>query len=352
MASKEYFIIEKEFLGDSRLFPFNLYIFNPIIKKFALFLYGNSPLTLEKKEILMFILQRGGALAISRRQKRTFLNHMELKEEDIPTLKNEKENELNTHNGDGIRENIKISKLNSESEDSKKEVFTLSSEIEKCLSEDNYMSLISLAREEIILFPQTISHTVSLATYLAKNVLVSDNLNNRICAVSYFIAKNADIKSTSALGDLVCAALFHHLGHTQLDHTYVVSNQIELNENDRKSYRKHAGLTQHILKKCKVDLSDRCIQIILQHHERFDGRGYPNSKMGASIEPLALILGAISHIFEYSSGRITGAPCTLKSVIHNLKSKNFVPGLEFEFGATIYDSLSYLINTEKQSKVS
>ncbi len=349
MASQEYFLIDRMVLKNGKIFPFTLFVFNPQIKKFSLFLEGNSPFTSDKNDLLKFVLERGGSLAICIRQKRTFLNHVELKEEDIPSLqKNNNTTEINTE----VTETKQNISTNDTDNEEKKETFTLSSELEKCIITSNYLPLIDKAREEIILFPQTVSHTVSLAAYLASKLLISDNLTNRICAVSYFLAKNSNIKSYAALGDLICAALLHHLGHTQLDHRFVISNQLELGEEDRKSYQKHPGLTQHLLKKCGINLSDRTMRIILEHHERNDGRGYPNSKKGLHIEPLALLLGAVSHIFEYSSGRITGQASSIQSVLQNLKNKNFVPGLEFEFGATIYESLSYLIKTEKTLKAS
>lgn len=340
----EYFMIEKGHLKSGKLFPFNLYLFNPLSRQFTPFLFGNSPLTNEKSDLLNYILERGGSLAIAKKQKRTFLAHIELKEEEIPHLakmaqdKTEDETDSKSQDTQKAEEEIKpdyVPPLN------------LTFELEKSLSEDNFMNLIERAREEIYLFPRNISHTVSLAGYMANRILNEDNITSRICAVSYFFAKNCDIKSISALADLVCASMFHHIGHTQIDHTFVVKNQLELADDNRKTYRQHAGLSQHLLKKCGVDLSDRCLKIILEHHERYDGRGYPNSKMGAHIEQMALILGAISHIFEYASGRITGTPTPIKTIVHNIKNKTFTPGLEVEFGETIYNGLSYLVQTEK-----
>lgn len=70
-------------------------------------------------------------------------------------------------------------------------------------------------------------------------------------------------------------------------------------------------------------------------------------KYGESIELLSLIVGSIAHLFEYSSGKINGSKMQMKSIIISIKNKNFSPGLEFDFGEKVLNSLVTLINTDK-----
>ena len=70
-------------------------------------------------------------------------------------------------------------------------------------------------------------------------------------------------------------------------------------------------------------------------------------KYNEQIETLSLIIGAVTHLFEYSSGKINVAKQNLKSVIISLKSKSFKPGLEFDFGELVFQSIITLINTDK-----
>ena len=154
--------------------------------------------------------------------------------------------------------------------------------------------------------------------------MLDDNLTNRIVACSYFLAKNLDFKDEESLGDLVCAAFFHHLGMTQQDFTYCHVSQLELSNKEKREMQKTPALSQHLLRKSRADLSDRCMKIIFEHHERWDGQGYPNFKRGAFIDPLALVLGAVSHIFEYQSGKVTGRPEKMKTIMTNLKIKHLL----------------------------
>ena len=192
--------------------------------------------------------------------------------------------------------------------------------------------MILAAKRDIELFQVTISHTVSLAAHLASEHLNEDNFTNRVVAISYFLTKNLDMKDEKTLADIVCAAFFCHLGITQTDHSLCHKPQIEYNENELKKHKKHPGYSHHLLMKSGVQISDRCKNIIFTHHERFDGSGYPNQKHSDFIDILALCLGAVTHLLEYSSGKITGSPLPLDSVIIRLKNKTFSTGLEFEFG--------------------
>ena len=89
------------------------------------------------------------------------------------------------------------------------------------------------------------------------------------------------------------------------------------------------------MRKSGLEISQRTLNIILDHHERYDGGGFLTTSSDILIGPLALILGLTSHIFEFSSGKIDGKEYPLDLVIKKIQDKNFTPGLEFEFGDTI-----------------
>jgi HD-GYP domain-containing protein (c-di-GMP phosphodiesterase class II) len=112
--------------------------------------------------------------------------------------------------------------------------------------------------------------------------------------------------------------------------------------------KKHTILGTHLIKRGGLDISERCKKIIMDHHERASGSGYPGEKLSENIDPLALLVGAVAHLFEFSSGSISGNKQSLKSVIINMKNKNFIPGLEFDFGDKIFDIVVNLINIENK----
>ncbi|MGZ3787718.1 MAG: HD domain-containing phosphohydrolase [Bacteriovorax sp.] len=335
----DFFVIERDHLKGRRTFPFQLYIFNPIHRKYSMFLNGNRPLTRELEVFLDYLLEKGGKIAVLKKQRRTFLNAQEYHESEIPSLKSRELHELE-------KERIMNIKLK-EMYDQKNGVFSFQSEFEIACDTDNFEKIIEFARTEILTFSVTHSPTVSLALELSKHHLNQDNFTNRIVASSYLFAKTNNIQDQAALADVVCGAYLAHVGYTQLAMTLVKTPSMNLYEKDKKLFEKHTILGNHLIKKGHFDLSERCKKIILDHHERAGGGGFPGMKYGDSIEILSLIVGSIAHLFEYSSGKINGSKMPIRSIIISIKNKNFLPGLEFDFGDKIYNSLVTLINTDK-----
>lgn len=339
---EEFFYIEKEHLKGRKIFPFHIYLYNPNTNQHTPFLYANSPLTSNKEFFLDYALERHGEIAIAENQQKTFFTTMELSKEDIPSLQEEELEEIEIEREKRVQALIEKRTNNEES------IFDLKTGFKECEKNDNFLPMILAAQEEIMTFGLRVSATVSLASYLAEKVLTIDNITNRIVAVSYFLAKNCDIKDEESLSDLICASFFCHLGMTQMDFYLNHKPQVELNDTEKKKFKKHPGYSHHFVLKAQLDISDRCKHIIFQHHERYDGSGYPSMRQGDYIDQLALIIGAIAHLFEYSQGKVAGTKKPLRSIIKNLKNKTLTSGLELEFGDKILENLSLIINTEEE----
>jgi HD-GYP domain-containing protein (c-di-GMP phosphodiesterase class II) len=345
LEQKEFFHIESSQLkrGENAIYPFHLYIYNQASSQYSTLLFANSPFTQEKQDLVEFILERGGELAIDHAQKLTFLKDQSLDESDIVSLQVTPEHEFIS------RQRKRQNDL--EERQKKKGNFLFRQELAEAAADDNYLPLIDQVRSEALAFHYTVSHTVSLASFLSEKLLFEDNFINRIVAVSFHLAKGCGMDDQGALGDLIVAAFLSHIGHTQMDLIYSQKAQLEQTGSQKREYKKHPGLAQHLIRKSGLVISERCNRVLYQHHERFDGGGYPEYKQGPFIEPLALVLGASAHILEYTSGKVTGTPVPMITVVKNLKEKYLTPGLELEFGDTIYESLIYLLEENNDKGV-
>jgi len=304
-----------------------------------MFLNGNRPLTKELETFMDFLLERGGKIAVLKKQRRTFLTAQEFHESEIPSLATRELHELEKER----LMNIKLKEMY----DAKTGGFHFQTEFEQACEKDDFNRIIEHARVEILTFSVTHSHTVSLALDLTKKHMEKDNFLNRIVATSYLFTKAMDIVEEAALADVICGAYLSHIGYTQLPLSMVRTPALNLFDKDKKLFEKHTILGNHLLKKSGLQISERAKKIILDHHERVSGGGYPSMKYGESIELLSLIVGSIAHLFEYSSGKINGSRMPMKSIIISIKNKNFSPGLEFDFGEKVFNSLVTLINTDK-----
>lgn len=335
----DFFIINREHLKEKRTFPFQIYIYNPVHEKFSLFLNGNRPLSKELETLMDYLLEKGGKIAVLKKQRRTFLNAQEYHESEIPSLATR---ELHALEKERLM-NIKLMEMHNV----KNGPFYFQTEFELACENDDFNKIIDQARIEILTFSVTHSQTVSLALELTKRHMTRDNFLNRIVATSYLLAKAMDIAEEAALADIICGAYLSHIGYTQLPFGIIRTSSLNLFNKDKKLFEKHTILGHHLLKKSGVQLSERAKKIILDHHERVSGAGYPSMKFGESIELLSLIVGSVAHLFEYSSGKINGARSSMKSIIISIKNKNYIPGLEFDFGEKVFNCLVTLINTDK-----
>ena len=335
----DFFMIEYDHLKGKKTFPFQIYVFNPIHKKYTMFLNGNRPLTNELETFLGFLLEKGGQLAILKKQRRTFLTAQDFHESEIPSLKTR---ELH------VLEKERIANLAAkEVYDQINGAFSFQTEFEIASDTDNFERIIEFARVEILTFSVTQSHTVSLALHLTKMHLVNDNYLNRLVATSYLFAKNSNIVDSAALSDIICGAYLAHIGFTQLPMSMLKTPTLSLGNREKKLFEKHTILGNHLIKKSQIELTERCKRIILDHHERISGSGYPSMKYGESIESLSSIVGIVALLFEFSSGKINGNTQSIRSIIVKFKNKVATPGLEFDFDDKLYNVLVSLINTDK-----
>lgn len=111
---------------------------------------------------------------------------------------------------------------------------------------------------------------------------------------SFFKRKNRFIE--------VCAnaALLHDIGKTEIDDAIILKSDI-LTDDERKIIETHPDKGAAIVKNINfvrgLDFSEaeeKLIQeAVLDHHEREDGKGYPNKKEAETISPIGKILGII-----------------------------------------------------------
>jgi diguanylate cyclase (GGDEF)-like protein/putative nucleotidyltransferase with HDIG domain len=100
---------------------------------------------------------------------------------------------------------------------------------------------------------------------------------------------------------IAAAALLHDIGKLAVPE-YILSKQGPLNPDEMRKMRMHPQLGAEIISNIKFPYP--VADSIVAHHERFDGKGYPNGLAGKEI-PLGARVLAVADVFDaYTSDRI------------------------------------------------
>src|SRR3989339_1712727 len=168
------------------------------------------------------------------------------------------------------------------------------------------------------------SHLMEMLTY-DENVM-RHSVNTAILGLlfGYYLEMPANDLLTLGTG-----LLLHDIGKAKTDHYMMKKDMEELTKEEREQMRKHTDLGFILLSNSGNLGRDACL-IAKQHHERYDGKGYPESLKGEEIHYYSRITRILDE-FEIRMSRITGNG--LNSAFNVLQ--NMVKGMEGSFDKEI-----------------
>lgn len=105
--------------------------------------------------------------------------------------------------------------------------------------------------------------------------------------------------SSEELGDLIIGALIHDIGKTSIPEE-IIRKPGKLTDSDMELIKKHPIIGYELTK--DLGLSTNVVLMILDHHERLDGSGYPANKAGSEINYYSKII-SICDVFEAFSSK-------------------------------------------------
>ena len=120
-----------------------------------------------------------------------------------------------------------------------------------------------------------------------------------------------DLKKDKAFG----SALLHDIGKIKMP-DYVFSNHIIKSQDELKIIMQHPQFTKDILEKAGFDMD--IIRAAYQHHERFDGSGYPSGLKKFQITPAARLLGIVDSFAALTEDRPYRKGVSIKKAVEIL----------------------------------
>jgi putative nucleotidyltransferase with HDIG domain len=121
----------------------------------------------------------------------------------------------------------------------------------------------------------------------------------RVCQLATHIAKELGLPKDKIEGVRI-ASLIHDIGKIGLP-TEILSKPTRLTNIEFDLIKNHSQIGYNILK--SIDFFYPIAQIVLQHHERLNGSGYPNNLKGDEILLEVKIIGVADVVEAMSSHR-------------------------------------------------
>ena len=117
--------------------------------------------------------------------------------------------------------------------------------------------------------------------------------SERVSAMAQELARVMGLEQ-SKIDNLYRAALLHDIGKVGIS-SAILEKPDKLTDEEYAIIKKHPRMGARILEPIKV--YHAVIPIVLQHHERYDGKGYPEGAAGTDIVPEARIM-ALADVFD------------------------------------------------------
>ena len=142
--------------------------------------------------------------------------------------------------------------------------------------------------------------------------------------------------------DLALAGLLHDIGKVQLmeiqgiNKNAMTTEQMELN-------RKHPELSMELLMQKKIMVSDSVSRVILQHHELFNGSGFPKGLFGDQICMEAQILSFADHFERLTAPAPQGDAMSPREAVMVLRNEQSEDPSKGKYHPDLLRDLLYLL---------
>lgn len=149
-----------------------------------------------------------------------------------------------------------------------------------------------------------------------------------VANLTYALAKEYGMSEAEAY-ELKVAAMVHDIGKLKLSEYLYGRTNNGLPEEEKKYMSMHSKISYDVLK--KYNYSDNIMEVVLSHHECYDGSGYPNGLVGEDIPIGARILKVTDEFAALISDRpyrkafdIDTAVSIMIDEVKNLDMKAFI----------------------------
>lgn len=151
------------------------------------------------------------------------------------------------------------------------------------------------------------------------------------------------------IADIALAGLLHDIGMTQVPPHIASIPLKEQTTDDMRIYAKHIRATLDLIDLYTPNASARTRAIILQHHEKFNGSGFPQGLKGFHFDDIAQLIGIADVLDMISSGQWDGQKRTLVETFDTLEKIEKSRTFPEYFNPDVFEILTRWLRDPKSS---
>lgn len=151
------------------------------------------------------------------------------------------------------------------------------------------------------------------------------------------------------LGDLTIAAIFHDIGLVRVKPEVMAKKEAAWSAADRKEYERHVQNSAEILKESGTEFHPRVFRMVEEHHENYDGSGFPKGLRGAQLDETSQVLHLANLFDRLCVGKQTGTDLSPADAFDYIYDLTQDPGAVQEVRPELVERVFQFMQTEKEA---
>jgi HD-GYP domain-containing protein (c-di-GMP phosphodiesterase class II) len=167
----------------------------------------------------------------------------------------------------------------------------------------------------------TLSEAESLVAEVWKMAQFDVELEHAVNVATYSLifAMAFGRTNPAVLADLALAAILHDIGISQIPAEIASTPWRKMTPPQLKVYSTHVAQSIDLINAYEPKTAERAKNTIFQHHEKFDGSGYPTKKQGFKVDDLGQLLSVADVMDSIAAGRWDGVERTYRDTFQLLE---------------------------------
>jgi len=165
---------------------------------------------------------------------------------------------------------------------------------------------------------------------------------SRICDYSIELWKRMKPKG-QGVAILTVGSYFHDIGKLAIP-IEILNKTGKLTEDEWKVIKMHTTLGAEMMRNHEIERMRKAAFIVEEHHERYDGKGYPHGLIGNEISIEASIVSVVDAFDAMTTNRVYRKAMTIEEAIQEMES-----GKGTQFHPEVVDEFLAMLE-EKQNK--